>query len=296
MGKGAKQVKAQSAPAPTPIQSPYAGIQNYSVNLDGLSNSVTGKNDGNLNSFSFLAPGLKQAQDTATTGLNSGLSYLSRSPQSRLQDLASGNNDYYNLSRILANKDYATNIADTNQNLSSRGLQDSTTAGAYLGTLANTQLERDLQNKIASLDYLDQKASNDVNINSGVIGQMANIQALPLQQTIQEHQVGYGSIDQNNQFNANLAQQNAQFNAQQAQQAAQINAQIQQQRAQSLSGLGGNLVGGALSLASIPLAGATNLASLSRLMQPQGQGYQPSGLLGQSLAGSFLPKIIGRAY
>ena len=126
MGKSAPKAKASKA------KSAYSGVQNYSVLLDGLASGLARKNGNTIETTGTLDPSLSQAQDTAKSGLNSGLAYLATDPQSRMTDIAQGRNDFYNLASELAKQDYNNNISAANKSFSSRGLEDSTTRGSYL--------------------------------------------------------------------------------------------------------------------------------------------------------------------
>jgi len=147
-------------------------------------------------------------------------------------------------------------------------LEDSTTRGSYLAKLGDSQLTRELTNRIAALDYLDQKATSDISTSNAVLGNLANIQLVPVQMASQNLNTGFGAQDSM-----------AQFNAQQQQQADQFNAQMAQQAAAQRSQFMGNMIGAGLSLAAIPLTGGlSGLGAISSMSK-----------LGSGAAGSFMP-------
>lgn len=241
-------------------QSVYQGIDSFNVNLDGFANANATRVPGQaLNMSSSLSPGLGRARDLSTEGLNNNLSFINQSPTQQLQDLNAGNNSLYNLQSELNRRLGDTQLGQAQSRFSSNGLENSTVRGAFEGQLATDARLQDLATRNASLDYQNTQARNNIATQNQTLGNLANIQMLPLQMAQQNALAAFNNVDQTSQFNAGQSNQASMFNAGQSNQAAQ-------QAAANQQSLIGNLIGAGASLAAIPLTGGmSGLGALSSL-------------------------------
>jgi len=258
----------------TPVQSVFQGIDSYNVDLGGMTSASAQRTPGqSFNMTSTLSPGLSQARDTATTGLNNNLTTIAMNPTQQLQDLQAGNNSFYNLQAELNRRASETALGQAQKRFSSTGLENSTVRGAFEGQLQNDQLLQDLATRQASLEFLNAQALNNITGQNQTLGNLANIQSIPLQMAQQNALTGLGAVDQTSQFNSGQQNQVSMFNAQQANQMAM-------QAAQNRASLMGNLLGAGMSLAALPLTGGlSGLGSLSAL---GGLGSTAGSMMGRA--------------
>lgn len=225
---GKKPPKAKSAKA----SSPYSGVNEYNVNLDGFGSANALKKDGKLNVTSSLAPALKPSYDAATSGLSSNLNYLNATPEQHLADLSAGKNSFYNLQNSINQRALDNQIGQAQSRFSANGLENSTVRGGFEGALASDSIFRDMATRQSSLDYLHGQAVSDAAVQNTVLQGLANNQQVPLQLANQNIFHGLDNVSQT-----------SQFNAQQQQQANMLNAQMQAQAQQAQQAMWGNIIG-----------------------------------------------------
>lgn len=228
--------------------SAYKGVNNYSVNMDGLATASANKAGKSLVYTSALSAPLQGLQTTGQQGLQASADWLARDPSQQLADLGAGKNEYYNLAQDQAQKQYAAQMSALTSQLSRRGGQNSTTLGSAYGQLADQQLQRDMALRTQALDYLNQRANQSATTQGNILQMLAGFQQYPLTLGQQGQQAGFASQDA-----AALANAQAQNAANMA-------------RYQQMGSIGGNLIGAGLTFG---LGGLTpmgkGLSSIGRL-------------------------------
>ncbi len=236
---------APQAQAPPPVKSSFDGINNYTVDLAGLGAGSAVKNGNSINVAGALSPTLQNAQNTAETGISNNLSFLGQSPTQQLQAIDNGQNDFYNLANLQAQRAATAQKAQILNQNAQNGVQNSTAAGAELGAIDYQQPVIDLQNKINAMQAQESMANQNLGTQMSSLGALGNFELQPMSQADSNLMSG---LESNN--NVGLA------NNQLAGQIAQTNAQLKMQQQQMDQASMGSLIGGLGSLASIPLMGA----------------------------------------
>lgn len=239
MGGGAKPKKAKTVPT----KSAYSNVDeaNFSGPYGGATSTITpyvdtstGKrvNRTKIDTEFSLNPELQRASDTATTGLNANLGYLQRDPNARLDYLRSGQDPYYSLLNEQAQRQYDQNLGRLKINAGDAGAGNSTAAGAAYGTLMRDKQLMDNQNLLAGLNFGNENARADAQLNLGAIGNFANL-VYPLGSAANA-QLNTGLSDQS----SAASQTAAARNAAEMQYAQAMNQYRQQQQSAMWSAIG----------------------------------------------------------
>jgi hypothetical protein len=171
-----------------PVTSQYDGTNKSTFNTDFATGTstitpytytdpLTGESSTKkeLVTDSYLNPELKTAANTASTGLNNNLSYLSMDPNQRVSFLTSGQDPLYNVLNEQANRTFDQNVGRTSLDAAKTGNQNSTALGGALGSLySNDSLIRN-QILLNALNYGNQTANTNAATNLGAIGGLANL-------------------------------------------------------------------------------------------------------------------------
>jgi hypothetical protein len=164
--------KKKKPPQPKIPTSPFSSLTNTSVAspfATGSSSLTTAGGKTSLDSSSILAPQLQTAATTAMGGFNSGLDYINQNPQQRFDSITSGNDLYYNVLADQLSKAQDTALARAQITGRSRGLENSNTTGAAMGSIYNDALRREREAQLASYNFGTQQATNQTATNLGAI-------------------------------------------------------------------------------------------------------------------------------
>jgi hypothetical protein len=254
------QPKAKKAQY-TPSQSVFQGVDKFNVNLGGLgSANVTRNPNQSIDMTGSLSSTLGQSRDLASEGLSNNLAYINRTPTQQLEDLSSGKNSYYNLQSELNKRLAETQLGQAQQRFSSNGLENSTVRGSFEGQLANDALLQDMATRQSALDFQNQQVWQNIANQNQTLGNLANIQQIPLQMAQQNAMQAFGNVDQNSQFNSGQQNQVSMFNA-------DASNKMAMQAAQNRAALVGSLISAGATLGSAgimagPMAAAGGLGAL----------------------------------
>lgn len=179
-----------SSPSPKKVKAPvitsqYDGTNKSTFNSDfgtgmstiqaGAVDPVTGKPTKEIITNSNLNPALKGVADTATSGLQNNLSYLSMDPNQRVGFLTSGQDPLYNVLSDQNNKAFDQNMGRANINAARNGNQNSTALGGTLGQLMSNDQVTKNQILLQALGYGNQTANTNAATQLGAIGGLANL-------------------------------------------------------------------------------------------------------------------------
>ncbi len=167
-GKKPKKVKAPQ------VTSAYNGVTtaNYGSDFGG----ATSTKDGNaLNTTTTLSSGLQPASQAAQSGLGASLGYLNRSPADQYAYATSGQDPYYNVLSINADRALANSTGQAALAARRLGGTNSTAYGSALGTVASNDALQRNQNLLAALQYGNQTARDNAATQLGTIGGLAQL-------------------------------------------------------------------------------------------------------------------------
>ena len=229
-----------------------SGLYNYMY-----TDPVTGQTEKmtKITADAKLNPELSQAAQTAQAGINNNLGYINRDPNQQYQDAIGGNDPYYNMLTMQADKTRRAAEGRMQLNAQRGGISNSTTLGAGLGTIANEDIMRRNAILTNAMQYGNQTATQNLGTNLGVVGNLAQL-TYPLASAANSaFMTGAQS------FNNALSQTAAAQNAAEMQYTNAMN----QYRAQQSGALGsgiGSLLGAGSALALAPFTGGASLAYL----------------------------------
>jgi hypothetical protein len=209
--KKTKNLKAQTA------SSVFDGVNDYNAVFDGFGSASSNLSKGdNFTTSASLSSGLSGLNNLAQTGARQNQAFINRDPRQQLQDLASGDNRFYNLQSELNSRMLDQELGSLQVAESQRGLGNSTFAGARQGQLLGDATLRDLTTRNESLGFQNNQAVQNLGASQGVIQGLASLLSQPAQLAQQSGLTGLGNRDQIAMFNAQQRQNTDQFNAQQA--------------------------------------------------------------------------------
>lgn len=264
--------------------SQFQGINNYNVGLDGLASASATRDPsgGKIDSYSTLSPELLAAQQSTISGLNNNLGYIGLSPTQQLEQLNSGQNSFYNLQSELDRQQGASALAAAQARYSRAGLENSTSRGAFEGNLATQDYLRDLATRQQALEAQNGLANTNLASQSGILGQLASLQQLPLDMANTNMFTGLNNQDQ-------VAMQNAQLQTQVNMANAQMANQMAAQAAASRGSLIGNTIGAVGSLAGLAAMGPIGGMVGSKLGQMAGGFFGGGGATSGATSFGMLP-------
>lgn len=262
-----------------PVTSQYNGTNQSTFNTDFATGNSTIKpytytdpltgqtsTKQQLVTDATLNPELQKAANTATSGLNSNLSYLSMDPNQRVNFLTSGQDPLYNVLNEQNNRAYQQNVGRTSLDAARTGNANSTALGGALGTLmSNDQLTKN-QILLNALQYGNQTANTNAATNLGAIGGLANL-SYPLGSAANSSlQSALNQLDSVGLQNAQNQLQADMYNTS-AQNAARTN--------------WGQVIGGSLATAAAlglaPFTGGASLLAVPGTIGMAGGGFGKSG-------------------
>lgn len=282
---GSKAPKAEASKA----ESVTEGLRDFRVSSEGFGSSRTNRNGSRLTTATKLTPRVSNINTIAQTGLRDRLTELNRPLEQDLARIDQGQNAFYNYQSELNDRMLQSGIGDLTARMSRSGLENSTVRGGYEGQLTRDAILTDLATRQATIDQMRQQALATAGLNSNVTNQIFGLQQ------------ALGGMSNQNYFNSaqltdNIRAQNAQMETQTAMQ----NAQLQQQANQAKQQMWGNLIGGAMSLATIPLTGGlSGIGALGGALGGASKGLAAGGALsnlGSDLRGSSSSPFMGSLY
>lgn len=247
-GGGDTKVNASTA------NSAFDGINHVSSNIVGLGETRTVKDGSNsIKTINSIDSDLERAVRQSQAGLNTGLADFNRPLTDLISEIDNGQNLNYNLNREIMNKELDRQRGATMAQFANAGRLGSSTLGGFLGAQAGDAALQDMALRSSIADQITSRAQNQIATNFGINQGIIGMQMPNAQMTSTGLFDAMGSQDQMAMFNAQQQQQASMQNA-------QIAAQQQAQASKNRSSLMGNLIGGATSLAAIPLTAGMSAA------------------------------------
>jgi hypothetical protein len=179
-----------SSPSPKKVKAPvitsqYDGTNKSTFNSDfgsgssffqtGANDPITGKPTKEIVTNSTLNPALQGVANTATSGLQNNLSYLSMDPNQRVGFLTSGQDPLYNVLTDQNNKAFDQNMGRANINAARNGNTNSTALGGTLGQLMSNDQVTKNQILLQALGYGNQTANTNAATQLGALGGLAQL-------------------------------------------------------------------------------------------------------------------------
>lgn len=259
-------------------QSPFYGVRNYNVNMDGLGSASVNQSGNTISSSSQLAQPLQDLQNSSISGLQNNVNYLNMSPTQQMQNLQSGGNAEYNYNAAQNALQNQQQLASQQVSLGQNGLNNSTTLGGYQ---AQQQASANLQNLALQSQAISDSANQAqtaATTNSGVLGQLAGFQTGISSMANQNAMTGFSNAGQTAEYNASAQNQASLANQQ---------AQIQQNQIQSQ--FYGNLINSGLSAGALVATGGASgaLTGLSNAISKGFSGQQSAPSAGTGSSGGL---------
>lgn len=160
-------------------QSPFTKIRDYTVDFGELGSARTGVENRGVITHYTPSANLKGIQDNALSGIKENQLFLNQAPDQQYLNLLRGANPYYNLSRLQLDAELQSQLDQAQQRFSRKGLENSTTMGAYQAQLSSQATLRDLVNQTSSLDYLNNRALTNAQFNQGMLQDISDFSQIP---------------------------------------------------------------------------------------------------------------------
>lgn len=230
---------APAAPEISTVESPFKNTGAYRVRVGGFSQGDAWNKRGRQYIGSNLSGALMPAYRQSLAGINNNQSFLNQSPDQQYQNMLDGKNAYYNTQKAALDRQFDQTLGSTINRLARTGFSNSTTAGGALATAANDANLRTMATQNAALDYMNNRATQNLTANRGMLQDLYNYQTNPMTLANNNFWQGIGYNMQ-----ADLANVQAKNTANQLAWQQQI--QQQQQKGSTL----GSLLGTGLGLAA----------------------------------------------